>query len=110
MAVLGDMLELGERSAEAHRNVGRLAASSVDRLYVMGEMATEVATGAEEAGLDTASIFVMVSHDEIVADLRGWVSEGDCILVKGSRGMGMEAVAEGIRRGFLPATVKGTVA
>ncbi len=110
VAVLGDMLELGERSAEAHRNVGRLAASSVDRLYVMGEMATEVATGAEEAGLDAAGIFVMVSHDEIVADLKGWVTEGDCILVKGSRGMGMEAVAEGIRRGFLPATGKGTVA
>jgi UDP-N-acetylmuramoyl-tripeptide--D-alanyl-D-alanine ligase len=109
-AVLGDMLELGERSAEAHRNVGRLAASSVDRLYVMGTMATEVATGAVEAGLGAASILVMGSHDEILADLKGWVTEGDCILVKGSRGMGMDAVAEGIRRGFAPAAGKGTVA
>ncbi|HEY6007065.1 MAG TPA: UDP-N-acetylmuramoyl-tripeptide--D-alanyl-D-alanine ligase, partial [Geobacteraceae bacterium] len=109
VAVLGDMLELGERSAEAHRNVGRLAASSVDRLYVMGSMATEVATGAVEAGLESDRILVMASHAEILTDLRGWVTEGDCILVKGSRGMGMEAVAEGVRHGFVFAAGKGPV-
>ncbi|HEY6838158.1 MAG TPA: UDP-N-acetylmuramoyl-tripeptide--D-alanyl-D-alanine ligase [Geobacteraceae bacterium] len=107
-AVLGDMLEMGERSAEAHRNVGRLAASLVERLYVMGEMATEVATGAVEGGLDAADICVMGSHREIVVDLCGWLEKGDCILVKGSRGMRMEAVAEGLRDALM--TGKRTVA
>jgi UDP-N-acetylmuramoyl-tripeptide--D-alanyl-D-alanine ligase len=109
VAVLGDMLELGKESAAAHRNVGRLAASSVERLYVMGHMAAEVAEGAMEGGLDEESVLVMRSHTDILADLKGWLMKGDCILVKGSRGMGMEAVADGLRRHYIAPDGKGMV-
>jgi UDP-N-acetylmuramoyl-tripeptide--D-alanyl-D-alanine ligase len=110
IAVLGDMLELGAGAAAAHREVGLLAAACVDRIYVMGEMAEKVASGAAEGGLSADAIVVARNHEEIIADLRQRAVEGDTILVKGSRGMRMEIVAEAVRHGFARSTVKGKVA
>jgi UDP-N-acetylmuramoyl-tripeptide--D-alanyl-D-alanine ligase len=110
IAVLGDMLELGVGAAAAHREVGLLAAACVDRIYVMGDMAEKVASGAAEGGLSADSIVVARNHEEIIADLRRRSVEGDTILVKGSRGMRMEIVAEAVRHGFARSTKKGEVA
>ncbi|MCM2359175.1 MAG: UDP-N-acetylmuramoyl-tripeptide--D-alanyl-D-alanine ligase [Geobacteraceae bacterium] len=110
VAVLGDMLELGAGSAEAHRALGRLAASCVERLYLLGEMAETVAAGAIESGMPAAEVVVAKDHAEIMADLPGHLGRGDYILVKGSRGMRMEIVAEGVRRAFPLRLAKGAVA
>ncbi len=110
IAVLGDMLELGEIAAEAHREVGKLAASSVDRLYLLGDMARTVADGAREGGLAAGAVTVAADHEEILADLGKTVRPGDFILVKGSRGMAMDKVAEGIRRHFTGDFRKGAAA
>ena len=110
IAVLGDMLELGAGAAAAHREVGLLAAACVDRIYVMGEMAEKVASGAVEGGLSADSIVVAQNHEEIIADLRRRAVGGDTILVKGSRGMRMEIVAEAVRHGFSRSGIKGEVA
>jgi UDP-N-acetylmuramoyl-tripeptide--D-alanyl-D-alanine ligase len=110
VAVLGDMLELGAGAREAHVELGTLAASCVERLYLMGELAEAVATGARAGGLPADAVIVARDHAEILADLRHTVDAGDFILVKGSRGMRMEIVAEGIRRGFPAACRKGAVA
>jgi UDP-N-acetylmuramoyl-tripeptide--D-alanyl-D-alanine ligase len=110
IAVLGDMLELGSGAVEAHRELGRLAASCVERLYVMGEMAEMVAQGAREGGLPQGAVLAAATHGEILDDLRMTVAAGDFILVKGSRGMAMDIVAEGIRREFANKPVKGAVA
>jgi UDP-N-acetylmuramoyl-tripeptide--D-alanyl-D-alanine ligase len=110
VAVLGDMLELGKGAEEAHREVGKLAASCVERLYAMGEMADAVADGAREGGLPKGAVTVAASHEEILADLRMTLNAGDFLLVKGSRGMAMETIAEGIRRAFAGSCVKGSVA
>lgn len=107
IAVLGDMLELGESSPELHEQIGRLAAASVDRLCLLGEMAEAVARGARAGGLPAASIVVAKSHGEIVDDVLRFLTTGDCILVKGSRGMRMEDVAEGIRRALRSGMVQG---
>jgi UDP-N-acetylmuramoyl-tripeptide--D-alanyl-D-alanine ligase len=107
VAVLGDMLELGPGAEEAHRQLGRLAATCVDRLYVLGGMAQVVAAGAREGGLADAEVVVAASHDEIVADLKRSAAVGDFILVKGSRGAAMDRVAEGIRKAFVAAAGKG---
>ena len=109
MAVLGDMLELGPGTTEAHRALGKQAASCVTRLYLLGEMASVTADGALKGGLSASSVIVAGSHEEIVADLTGRLEKGDCILVKGSRGMRMEVVAEGIRRACAKAHEKGEV-
>jgi UDP-N-acetylmuramoyl-tripeptide--D-alanyl-D-alanine ligase len=99
IAVLGDMLELGLEAERAHLDVGRLAAACVDRLYLTGEMATIVAAGAADAGLAEEDIVVATGHDELIASLSRSLRHDDVILVKGSRGMRMEIVAEAIRAG-----------
>lgn len=109
IAVLGDMLELGDASTDAHREVGRLAASSVERLYLLGSMAETVAAGAVDGGLAESAIVMAKDHDEIIADLLGAMRFGDCILVKGSRGMRMETVAQAVRTACKTCTLKGAV-
>ena len=94
IAVLGDMLELGEHEAEAHRGVGAVAGRTIDRLYLLGErMKKYAAEGAMLANMPAESIISCVSHKEVAKLLQQSIQEGDVILFKGSRGMTMEKVA-----------------
>ena len=96
---LGDMLELGSNQDELHLIAGVQAAHVADRLYLYGPLSARIAEGAISAGMPTESVVQGLSHDQIVADVIRRASEGDFVLVKGSRGMKMENVAEGIRAG-----------
>lgn len=100
IAVLGDMLELGEESGAAHRDVGQLAATCVDRLYLYGDMAGVAAAAAIDAGLPANEIIVAASHEEIVTDIIRDHLDGDYIMVKGSRGMRMDLVSAALRENF----------
>jgi UDP-N-acetylmuramoyl-tripeptide--D-alanyl-D-alanine ligase len=82
---------------EAHRGVGRLAATCVCKLYLLGRFAETVKVGALDGGMPEESIVVAENHEQLLVDLRGTLQAGDCVLVKGSRGMKMETIAEGIR-------------
>lgn len=94
IAVLGDMLELGEHEAEAHQVIGTVAGRNVDRLYLLGELMVKYAVeGALLAGLSTESIICSTTHREIAERLRQSITDGDVILFKGSRGMAIERVA-----------------
>jgi UDP-N-acetylmuramoyl-tripeptide--D-alanyl-D-alanine ligase len=94
IAVLGDMMELGEHESDAHRGVGAVAGRNVDRLYLMGErMTTYAADGALLADMPAESVISCKSHAEIAGQLHQTLTEGDVILIKGSRGMAMERVA-----------------
>ena len=94
---LGDMLELGGNEAELHRMAGVQAAQVADRLYLHGPLSAHVAEGAISAGMPAASVIRGLSHAEIAADILRCAAEGDFVLLKGSRGMRMENVAEAIR-------------
>lgn len=93
IAVLGDMLELGDQTADCHAAVGRYAAQlNTDYLLVMGEFASHTVNGAIQAGMPESSTFVAATHKEIADKLRE-ITDGDSlILVKGSRRMRMEEV------------------
>jgi UDP-N-acetylmuramyl pentapeptide synthase len=94
--VAGDMFELGAQAPELHSQVGALAARAVvDRLYASGEHAALVMAGAQKEGLPAANT-ITGSRDEIIDDLKGWLQPGDLVLVKGSRGMAMEKVVNGL--------------
>lgn len=95
--VAGDMLELGERSAALHRDIGRKAATSgIDRLYVTGNFAPEVVRGAAQAmGADR---IVTGTREEILGVLLPELRTGDWVLVKGSRGMRMEKIVNELKR------------
>ncbi|MCP4627162.1 MAG: UDP-N-acetylmuramoyl-tripeptide--D-alanyl-D-alanine ligase [bacterium] len=95
--VAGDMLELGDRAPALHSQLGSAAAlSGINRLYARGEFADRVASGARAEGL-SATNTLTGSRDEIIADLIKWLQPGDWVLVKGSRGMAMEKVVQGIK-------------
>ena len=100
IAALGDMLELGSESESSHRDVGRLAATCIDRLYLFGEMAMVTAEAAVEAGMEPGEIVVVASHNEIVNDMVKDHIDGDFIIVKGSRGMRMDLVSSALRENF----------
>lgn len=94
IAVLGDMLELGEHEDEAHRGVGAVAGRNCDRLYLTGPLMTKYAAGgALLSDMPAEAIICCADHAEIAARLYETLSDGDVILIKGSRGMAMEKVA-----------------
>jgi UDP-N-acetylmuramoyl-tripeptide--D-alanyl-D-alanine ligase len=94
IAVLGDMLELGDHEDDAHKGVGAIAGRNVDRLYLLGPRMVEFAAeGALLADMPPVAISRCSSHSEIVTQLYESMQEGDVILIKGSRGMTMEKVA-----------------
>lgn len=94
IAVLGDMLELGEHEVEAHLGVGAVAGRNADRLYLTGELMVKYAAeGALLADMAPESVICCQSHGEIAARLHLVMKKGDVILIKGSRGMAMEKVA-----------------
>lgn len=102
IAVLGEMLELGEDAAALHRGIGTLAGErGVDVLFACGEHACDIIAGARDAGIDRAEAFE--SHEAIADALVLTAAPGDSILLKGSRGMRMERVVEHLERRFPPA-------
>ena len=97
VACLADMLELGEISEEAHKTVGRLVNEyETDKLITIGKEAHNIARGAEEAGMNPANIFEFENNEEAKKKLSVLLSKGDVILVKGSRGMRLEEIADAI--------------
>jgi UDP-N-acetylmuramoyl-tripeptide--D-alanyl-D-alanine ligase len=97
IAVLGDMLELGAFSESAHRQLGqKIKKLSIDFLIAMGEEAPVVVESAVRYGLERERAKVAESHSEAISILETWLQEGDWILVKGSRRMAMEKIAEGL--------------
>jgi UDP-N-acetylmuramoyl-tripeptide--D-alanyl-D-alanine ligase len=95
IAVLGDMLELGTASVEAHRQVGRTAAQcGVHVVITIGTLARYIAEGAIEAGVTKDRVFEAQAHAEAAQQLRDLSRPGDVVLIKGSRGMKMEKILE----------------
>ena len=98
MAVLGDMLDLGDEAVRAHRDIGKLvSALEVDHLFLVGEYGAELAKGAIEGGMNLNKVKVTEKKEDVVSELMDVIGEKDCILVKGSRGMKMEAVVESLK-------------
>jgi len=92
--IVGDMFELGRHAEKMHEEIGAMAAGSdISILYATGEFAETVASGATVGGMKLKNIFTG-SKKEIVDDLSKRLRTNDWILVKGSRGMGMEEIVE----------------
>jgi UDP-N-acetylmuramoyl-tripeptide--D-alanyl-D-alanine ligase len=91
VAVLGDMAELGEDAPAYHRELGRLAADTgVEEVLAVGALAKSYLDGAE--GVWAASV------EDALPLLDQLVRPGDAVLVKGSRAVGLEAVAEALAK------------
>ena len=100
VAVLGEMLELGEGAAAGHREVGWAAAASCALLCVVGSAAVGIAAGAAEAGLPAEQIIRAADRDDALARLRTALRPGDVVLVKASRGIGLEVLVDALATSF----------
>ena len=97
VAVLGDMLELGVHAAEEHAALGDLAATvGIDLVVAVGPHSVAIAERARHGGVDTLTA---IDCDEASVLVAAHVRPGDTVLVKASRAVGLESVAEAITRG-----------
>lgn len=100
VAVLGDMLELGSRANEAHREVGAAVQQvGVDILIAFGSLSGYVAEGARSAGFDPSRIFALQHKEQVFEKVHDLTGPGDVVLVKGSRGTRMEEVVDVLVQG-----------
>ncbi len=100
IVVLGDMLELGEREEEFHRNIGRvLHRTKVDKLITVGKLAHFIGEEAMRYGMAPENIFAFEDSESASEFVKEIVSDGDVILVKGSRRLKMERVSDKLKKG-----------
>jgi UDP-N-acetylmuramoyl-tripeptide--D-alanyl-D-alanine ligase len=100
-AALGEMLEMGESAAEAHRELGTLAGKyGVNYLFARGPHACDIISAARASGVAHAE--VLDSHAAIAQAIHQSAQPGDVLLLKGSRGMRMERVLEALRECVFP--------
>jgi UDP-N-acetylmuramoyl-tripeptide--D-alanyl-D-alanine ligase len=100
IAVLGNMLELGEIATEAHRELGRVAvAHGCDVLVTVGDLARLAGDEAMRLGKGARDVITCGTGDEAIAALESLARPGDVILVKGSRLMKMEQIVTALMGG-----------
>jgi UDP-N-acetylmuramoyl-tripeptide--D-alanyl-D-alanine ligase len=90
IAVIGDMLELGEQEGEFHRTSGANIPKSIDVVVGVGTRSQMLLDGAREAGFTEAQLRHFTDAEAAGAFLRGFVQPGDLVLIKGSRGVGLD--------------------
>lgn len=101
LAVLGDMLELGPQEEELHRSVGTRAAGAVDGMVAVGERGRWLAEAAREAGLERVSWAADADEAASVLERDLAPGPGDLVLVKASRGIGLDRTVD-LLRGVTP--------
>lgn len=96
VAVLGDVLEMGEYASKAHYELGAdVVSAGVDMLVTAGENAARLAEGARAAGME--NVYAFATTDEAVTALPELIRDGDSVLVKASHGMKFIKITEAIK-------------
>lgn len=96
IVVLGDMLEIGRYTAEAHQKIGKKAAEIGDFIFVVGTRAKFIVEAAIKAGFSKDRIFHFIDSKEAGKAVQRELKEEDIVLVKGSRAMEMEKIVKEI--------------
>jgi UDP-N-acetylmuramoyl-tripeptide--D-alanyl-D-alanine ligase len=98
IAVLGPMAELGDIAETEHERIGELAARlRVDRLVTVGDAAKPVAVAGLREGVGPDDVASYDDLDAALADVRAHARPGDLVLLKASRVLGLERLAEALR-------------
>ncbi len=101
IAVLGDMLELGESAPEYHRQLGRsLVQTTLDRVVLIGPLSHHAAQTISEAWPDGRLDYFDQWTDDLPARIAAMLAPGDTVLIKGSRGMAMERLIPAMEQRF----------
>ena len=95
IAILGDMLELGEFSNDLHQKVGEeVAKNKIDVLITVGEMGRVISNTASNFGIES---YQLNSNVEAVDKVKEIIKSGDIVLVKASNGMKFKEIVEGLK-------------
>ena len=97
VAVLGEMLELGDAADAAHREVGRAAAGLLSLLVSVGPGAAGIAAGALEAGMEPGAVIEVEDRTAAADAIRERARAGDVVLVKASRGVELDRLVDELR-------------
>lgn len=101
VAVLGDMLELGEAAAAFHMEAGRqVVRTGWNLLVTVGPLSLQIASGARAEGMASGQILSFQDSGEAAGKVSSFLRDGDLVLVKGSRGMKTEIIVEKIQDAF----------
>jgi UDP-N-acetylmuramoyl-tripeptide--D-alanyl-D-alanine ligase len=100
VAVVGDMLELGEAGPKLHREAGRALAGRVDLVAAIGPLSKQLVEGAHEAGLAASALLHFEDSASAAPAVVSLVAPGDAVLVKASRGMRLEQVVDALVKRF----------
>ena len=92
IAVLGDMLELGDCAQAEHYKVGRIAAEKADLVFAYGPHAGQVIDGTLTGGMPETMGRAFEDREELVKALKRAAKPGDVLLFKASRGMAFEEI------------------
>lgn len=96
IAVLGDMMELGEHTLKTHKRLGEIAGSVCDEIYLVGIRAKYFGEGALASGFKKEKIHLYNNPIEAGKDLQNLLQPGDMVLVKGSQSIRLEKTIEEI--------------
>jgi len=97
IAVLGDMLELGQFTEKAHYDLGeKVCHLGIDILVIVGERVRDIAEGAKNAGMNSEKIFSFAKTELAGKFVQDKIEKGDIILVKASQGMRFEKIVKEI--------------
>jgi len=100
IAVLGDMLELGERQRDFHSDAGKSAAQKrINMLITVGPLAKHMAEGALDSGMAPHNILSFSDSEEAAREIPSLLKENDIVLIKGSRGVETEKIVRALKKG-----------
>jgi len=92
IAVIGDMLELGEREHEYHREAGAAIPSAIDVVIAVGPRSKSLLDGARSAGFNGDRVHHFDDAESAGAFLKELIRAGDLVLIKASRGIGLDKI------------------
>jgi len=99
--VCGDMLELGNESAQLHKEIGEtVSCLNIDLLWTVGKYASEIAKAAKSSGTPESQVISFQDVSDITPAEINELRENDIVLIKGSRGMHMENIIEKFKEFF----------
>lgn len=96
IAVLGDMLELGQYERQGHELVGRRAAEVADVLITLGQRARMIAEAALRGGMKSSDILQLGDQAEVTSWLDANLTATDTVLLKGSHGLRMDRIVNAL--------------
>lgn len=103
IAVLGDMLEMGDDAEELHAHIGEYVfTKGIDLIVTVGALAGKIGEGAIAGGMDANKVFSFEEKNEAIRYIKKTIACGDWLLVKGSRGMKMEEITYSLVRDLAP--------